>query len=226
MLLRAASRIPAAARRLCRDRSGVAMIEFAYSLPLLTVIGMAGVETANFVITVLKINKIAMMAADNAARVRTSIDESDVNEVLTGVWYAGQEIKFGERGRVFLSSLEANGQAGANAGYKVGWQRCFGAKDVQSAYGAEGDGATNSTMATGMGPAGNKITPVANSALVFAEVRYRYVPVLAPGYMVPQELSAVQAFSVRERAAQALTNTNNLTDAQKRLCDNAHLSST
>ena len=39
--------IRTAARRLPADRSGVALIEFAFALPLLLTIGLAGTETAN-----------------------------------------------------------------------------------------------------------------------------------------------------------------------------------
>ncbi|MEH3046864.1 TadE/TadG family type IV pilus assembly protein [Sphingomonas adhaesiva] len=217
---------PSLSRRLARDTSGVAMTEFALALVFMLPIALTGVEVGNLAVTVLRLNQIAMMAADNVARVRATIDENDINEVMTGVRFAGENIKFGDQGRVIVSTVEDNGQTGANAGYKITWQRCFGKKNVTSAYGVAGDGATNSSMATGMGPSTNKIRPVSGSALAFAEVRYTYQPLVGTGFMPTMELSAIQSFTVRDRASQTLTNISNLTDAQRRLCDAAHLSAT
>ena len=215
-----------ALRRLGRDRSGVAMTEFALVLVFILPIALTGVEVGNLAITVLRLNQIAMMTADNIARVRATIDENDVNEVMKGVRFAGGNIKFGDYGRVIVSTLEGNGQTGANEGYKITWQRCFGKKNVVSSYGVAGDGATNATMAQGMGPATNRVRPVPGSALAFAEVRYTYQPIVGTGFMPRMELSAIQSFTVRDRASQTLTNTSGLSDPQRRLCDAAHLSAT
>lgn len=219
----AAGRLP---RRLRGDRSGIALTEFAFALPFLTIIVMAGVETANFAITVLRVNQLAMLAADNAARVRTSIDEQDMNEVMIGLRFAGQGIGFGQKGRVIISSLESNGYTDSRKGYKITWQRCFGARNVTSSYGVVGQGANNASLAAGMGPAGKKIEPVPGAALVFAEIRYTYSPAVASMFMDDMELTSLQSFTVRERASEALTNTTSMPDASKRLCDAAHLSAT
>lgn len=217
---------PPKPRRLLADNSGLALIEFAFVLPFLLTIAMVGVETARLAITVLRLNQIAMLAADNAARVRTSIDEADVNELMVGLNFAGNGIELGDYGRVIVSTLESNGKTGGNAGYKITWQRCYGSKNVTSSYGLEGAGASNATMSAGMGPAGQKIKPVNNTALIFAEVRYDYHPLIAPAFMGEMELSALQSFPVRDRPAQTLTNNSSLTNAQKRLCDAQHLAAT
>jgi Flp pilus assembly protein TadG len=220
------------ARKLAADRSGLALIEFAYALPLLMTVGLAGTEAANLALVTLRINQMAMLAADNAARVRISIDETDVNEVMVGMRFSGTSIKFGERGRVIISTIESNGQTAGNAGYKITWQRCFGSKNVASVYGAEGTGATNGTMKNGIKTAGiaaiaaEGTIPVPNGALIVAEVRYTYVPLVASMFMGNRELRAVQTFPVRDRAGQALTNSTNMGTTAKRLCDAAHLTTT
>ncbi len=216
----------ATAGRIGRDRSGLALIEFALALPVLLTISLTGIEVANLAVTVLRVNQLAMLGADNAARVRGSMDEQDVNQVMIGIRFAGTSIKFGQQGRVILSDLEANGQTGSNAGYKITWQRCFGTKNAASQYGIEGKGATNGDLATGVTVNGKTLTPVTNSALILAEIRYTYRPLVASAFMKPLELRSVQAFPVRERAGQALTNTTNLSDSAQRKCDAAHLSST
>lgn len=225
-------RMATAARRLPADRSGVALIEFAFALPLLLTIGLAGTETANYAIVTLRINQLAMLAADNAARVRASMDETDVNEVMVGMRFAGSGILFGDRARVIVSDIESNGAGG----YKITWQRCFGAKNVTSTFGAEGTGGSGTSSAnalrygitpTGPGTATTAGTvPTTNGALIVAEVRYTYVPLVASMFMANRELRATQTFPVRERAQQALTNTTNMSDSNKRLCDSAHLSAT
>lgn len=211
-------------RRLRGDRSGVAMTEFALSLIFILPIALTGIEVGNLAVTVLRLNQLAMMTADNIARVRLTIDENDVNEVMTGVRFAGEAIKFGERGRVIVSTVTQNGLSSPNTGYTIAWQRCFGAKNVASSYGLAGDGATDAAMATGIGPTANKIRPVDGAALAFAEVRYTYQPIVGTGFMPTMELSAIQSFTVRDRASQSLNNVNNLGTAQRRLCDTAHLS--
>ncbi len=219
-------------RDISRDRSGLALIEFAYALPFLLTVGLAGAEVANLAIVTLRINQMAMLAADNAARVRISMDETDVNEVMIGMRFSGSTIKFGDRGRVIVSDIESNGQSGATAGNKITWQRCFGSKDVTSAFGPEGTGGSDAVLRYGISPSGPAATaaagtvPVTSGALIVAEVRYTYTPLIASMFMGNRELRAVQTFPVRERAGQALTNTTGLTSGAKRLCDAAHLSAT
>jgi Flp pilus assembly protein TadG len=225
-------RTEALGRQLAHNRAGLAMIEFAFAMPFLLTIGLAGTEVANLAIVTLRLNQMAMLAADNAARVRNSIDEVDVNEVMIGMRFTGERIKFGSRGRVIISSIESNGQSSPNTGYKIGWQRCFGAKNVSSAYGVEGAGSTNAILRYGVTTAGVAAsssagtTPTAGGALIVAEVRYTYHPLVASLFMGNRELHAVQTFPVRDRAQQMLTNSKALPDDQKRLCDNLHLSPT
>lgn len=213
-------------RNLVGNKSGVAMIEFALSLLFLLPVTLTGIETANLVISTLRLNQLAMMAADNVARYRGGIDEAQVDEVMTGLAFAGRAINFGEQGRAIVSTVEPNGQTGTQAGYKITWQRCFGMKNVVSSYGLEGAGATDASLAAGVGPNGNKIKPVDNNALIFAELRYTYRPIVGSAFMPARELSSLQSFTVRDRSSQVLTNTIPLSDAKRRLCDAQHLSAT
>ena len=212
--------------RLRASRRGVAMMEFAMAAPLIITVGAMGIETANYVITVQRVNQLAMMASDNAGRVRTTMDEQDVNEIMLGMGFAGKEIQFGERGRLILSSLVSNNKAAPNAGFTFNWQRCFGARDVASNYGAEGYGANNAALANGISNGSNRVTPVSGSALMVAEIKYTYKPILATYLLGNRDLYAVQVFPVRERVNQTLSNTTNMSAAARRLCDAQHLSAT
>lgn len=206
--------------RLCRDTSGIAMTEFALSLPILISLSFVGIETANFTLANLRASQIALMVADNAGRVRTSIDEADINEVMIGARLAGQNIDLGTKGRIILSSLEPNGQAAPNTGQMIRWQRCFGAKNVNSTYGAEGDGTTDATMEDGMGPTGSKISAMNGAAVMFVELVYDYTPVMPEAFFKPRTIRYTAAYTVRERASNTLSNLTNMSNASKRLCTN------
>lgn len=205
-------------RRLRKDTSGIAMTEFALSMPILISLSFAGIETANYTLANLRTSQIALMVADNAGRVRTSIDESDVNEVMIGARLAGENIKLGAQGRIILSSLEPNGLSAPNTGQMIRWQRCFGAKNVSSSYGAQGAGSTDGTMAAGMGPTGKKIAAMNGAAVMFVELVYDYDPVMPDAFFSPRTIRYTAAYTVRERASNTLSNFSNLSNAQKRLC--------
>jgi Flp pilus assembly protein TadG len=94
------------ARRLARDRSGVAMIEFAFAAPLVLGLGMLGTETAFLVLTHMQVSQIAMQTADNASRIGATevlvarqVFERDINEVLVGSERLGDRIRIYEQGK-------------------------------------------------------------------------------------------------------------------------------
>ena len=104
-----ARKSPAAfARALAASTSGLAMLEFAFALPVLLTLSLVGIEVSHFAMANLRVSNIAVMTADNAARVRDTIDEADVVELMTGAKMTGGEIDFGRHGRIILSSIEAN----------------------------------------------------------------------------------------------------------------------
>lgn len=208
-------------RTLCElrdDRRGLALIEFAFSLPVLVVLSMAGLETANLALAHMRVSQIAMLVADNAARVRSSIDEADVNEIMTGAELSSDSLKLKANGRIFLSDLEPNGQAGSNAGQFIRWQRCWGSGAFTSSYGVANDGATNSSMAAGMGPTGAKILASSGSAVMFVEVAYSYQPLVSNSLFGAKVIRYSSAFTVRERTDQTIKNAGNLATSATAAC--------
>lgn len=197
--------------RVLRCASGVAMVEFALSVPILLFLLLGGLELANLMITHMRLSQIALTVSDNAGRVRTGIDESNIYEVFEGANLIGRDLDFANRGRVVLSSLEPNGLSGTNAGQRINWQRCFGALAVAPRYGRQGAGSTDASLAAGMGPTGNKITAGASTAVMFVEVSYQYTPVLFSGLSgAVGTIRYESAFNVRERTNQTITNTQSL----------------
>ena len=154
------SPITAAVSVLSGDQRGLAMIKFAVTAPVMLLLGLGGVEMGNYVMANLRVAQIAMAVADNAGRVRTSIDEADVTELMVGALKMGEPISFGTNGRIILSDLEqrtnTSGTGGKGAvtadnpqGYRqwIRWQRCAGALARTSSYGlpinAAGGAVTN-----------------------------------------------------------------------------------
>jgi Flp pilus assembly protein TadG len=222
-------------QRLRDNVSGVAIIEFAYALPVLVVIGFWGVETANFAIANLRVSQIAALTADNAGRVRDSIDEADVNELLSGAKLVGTGIDFANRGRIILSDLEPT--TADSTKQWIRWQRCSGAKSVTSSYGVPRkadnsiinnatemtapsdqtksvptDGTSNTTG--GMGPNGNQVASSASTAVMFVEVQYDYKPLVTDKFLGARTIKSVSAFNVRQRTNQSLSNFTNVTPSK------------
>lgn len=195
---------------IARDPRGVAMVEFAFAAPLLLTLILGGVELANYALAHLRVSQIAVTVADNAGRVPNGIDESNIFEVFDGAATIGESIDFEENGRVILSSLEHNGQTGANEGQVVNWQRCWGSLNQPSRYGAENFGENDAALAEGMGPADNRITSIEGTAVMFTEVVYNYQPMVQFGVFEPGQIRYESAFNVRGRLANNITNAGNL----------------
>lgn len=197
--------------RLAGNEKGLALVEFAMSLPVLLGLGLIGLETANLALAHLQVSNIAMLTADSAARVRDSIDESDVSQIFTGVKTAGAPLNFTTYGRVILSSIEPNtaGTGGATTGQWIRWQRCIGLKNVVSSYGTEGKGQNDATL-QGMGPAGNQIAAAAGTAVMVVEVNYTYQPLVSNRFFGAKTITYLSAFNVRQRTDQTLHNINNI----------------
>ena len=183
-----------------RDRSGIALIEFGYVMPVVLTLGMSGIEVANLAIVNLKVSQIALNLADNASRVGLSsalsqkqLREVDINDVLTAARLQGDAIDVVERGRIILSSLQVN----ADGGQWIKWQRCLGLRHYDSSYGVTDDGKIG-TAFPGMGPTGKEVKSPADSAVMFVEVTYDYRPVLASWLIPARKVAYSYAFIVRD----------------------------
>lgn len=188
-------------KSLFRDRSGLALIEFAYSLPFLTIVGMGATELTNYAWVKLQVSQIALNTADHASRLGENgvlqdikIYESDINDLFVGAELESGSLDLAANGRVILSSLTQN----ASGGQWIQWQRCTGALDHDSTYGKEGDGETGTSFA-GMGLSGKEITASSGTAVMFVEVAYTYQPLFSDAWVPgPKNLVEFAAFNVRD----------------------------
>ncbi|WP_066682011.1 hypothetical protein [Sphingomonas sp. CCH9-E2] len=187
-------------RRLRSDASGVALLEFAFSLPILLLLSLTGAELTNYITARMRISQIALHLADNAARIGSgsqlqakTINESDINDLLTGAGLQSGELALFTNGRVIISSLEPDP---ANAGKnRIRWQRCRGAKTAQvSAYGVAGTANLN-----GMGKTGRLATAPTDGVTMYVEVYYEYQPLLKASFAPNTNFREEASMMVRDR---------------------------
>ncbi|MEK6637350.1 MAG: TadE family protein [Pseudomonadota bacterium] len=185
---------------LCRDISGLAVIEFAYVMPIFTAVGIGGIEMTNYANTNMKISQAAMALADNMSRVglesslsSVQIREADVNDGLIGFQRQTGNLNFGLNGRVILSSLERN----AEGGQWIHWQRCFGSMAVAPRYGTQDTGITG-TAFLGMGPSTGRVTAPIDTAVMFVEVTYTYQPLFTGFFLRDRTIRHEASFINRD----------------------------
>ena len=205
-------------RSLCQlwnCREGLALVEFAYALPVLITLTFAGAELANLAIANARVSAITSMVADGVARVRDRIDENDINDIITGAKYAGDSLQLTSRGRIIISTLEDNAATTNPANDQIiTWQRCKGIKSIATGQTIGSEGAT---LSNGIGPVGNLLATPGNP-IVVVEIFYDYRPIMSDRWFGPITIHYSSAFSVRDRSLQTLQNGQNLTGAAKATC--------
>ena len=183
-------------RRLTGNTSGVALTELALTLPFVLMVGLWGVELANFTITNMRVSQLATHIADNASRIGDTstledrkIYESDINDLLRGAHLqAGAGMALFDKGRVIISSLEVDD----DDNQYIHWQRCMGAKNWSSSYGDAGD-----RLPDGMGPTDREVIAFDDEAVMFVEVAYDYQPIVSARFVGSPIVQSVSSFTVR-----------------------------
>lgn len=205
-------------RKLRANQSGLAIIEFAFTMPILMGLGMYGTELSFLAISNMKVSQAALNLADNASRigqtnngvVNPTILESDINEVFLGAALQAGKLDLLENGRVALSSLEVDTSTDPDQQF-ISWQRCKGLldrrtdaqKDADENYGSQydddtdDDGAPDATF-VGMGSNGTNLQAVEESAVMVVEIEYIYQPLFGDLFMPEKILRQEAAFNIRD----------------------------
>lgn len=186
--------------RLLRDNRATVMVEMAFCVPLLVLIGFGGIEMSNLTLVNTRISQIGLNTADNAARIAFGsnlslprVREVDINDVFAGAEAQAAGLDFKKHGRIILSSLEMNDDGGQT----IKWQRCYGDMNVDSHYGKQGTGKTGTSF-LGMGPSTNRVAAVSGTAIMYVEVTYQYQPVAYGNWLGPRTIRSEAAFNIRE----------------------------
>ncbi|WP_326524454.1 TadE/TadG family type IV pilus assembly protein [Sphingomonas sp.] len=191
--------------RLRRDVRGLALLEFAFILPIFLILALVGAELTNYVITRMRVSQIALHLADNAARIGSgsmlqakTITEMDINDVLTGAGYQSGELRLYDNGRVMISSLEPTASPNTAGRYKIAWKRCRGKQNVPTQYTDKA-----ATFTGGLGDSGRLVTAPDYGATMFVEVYYDYQPLIGARMVAPfiseRQMVEVASMMVRDR---------------------------
>ncbi|MCU0837752.1 MAG: pilus assembly protein [Rhodospirillales bacterium] len=155
----------AALRRLWHREEGVAVVEFALTLPLLIGLSLTGFEVSSYAMLNIKLQHAATSMAQ-LATMEEELPATVLDGMFESVSHIVKPFTFGNQGRAFVTGI---GEAAAGAGPTVNWQRSgAGSLPTSSAVGAPGGGASVPKELT--------ISPT--QALVAAEVVYNYQPIL------------------------------------------------
>lgn len=196
--------LKANARNLRQNCSGVALTEFALVMPVLTAMGMYGVEISYMSSVNMQVSQLALSLADNASRleqtnnntVAPTVTEADITSVMKGVAAQGAGINFTGNGRVILTSLEKDPATGKQF---IHWQRCTGSLAVTSAYGNDTNrNGLNGPAIASMGSGSTKITANTGIAVMFAEVVYDYHGLFGTLFVRTTRFKQEAAFIVRD----------------------------
>lgn len=205
-------------KKLINDASGVALIEFAYAMPVVLSVGLYGMEAANKANTHLRLSEIVTTVADATSRVRVTVSEDDMDEIFSGAKSIGSAVDFANRGRVIVSSVQPIDNGGSPAtqtNNKIRWQRCFGANSANSSYGLQGD----NVGLTGIGPTARKISTSMNSEMIYVELVYQYQPMINFFGFGAETINLTRAMTVRDRT----TNDIQAGSTTARVCTGTHL---
>lgn len=211
-----APRLLKATRRLRRDRRAAALLEFAFSLPLVLTVGGWGTELAWLAVTNMRVSQLALNLADTASRVGasgnsgvTQLREADINDSFIGTRLSAGSMPIGTNARVILSSLE-NVRQSYDTAYtqRIHWQRCFGMMSgtgydssygtAPAAAGTDNTQANAGTASAGMGDGTPKVSAPQNSAVMFVEINYRYQPLFGSLFVSPRIIHYTASLLVRD----------------------------
>ncbi len=198
--------------RVARDKSGLALLEFAFAMPIVLMIGLYGIETANLALINMRVSQIALNLADNASRVGLlnnvnieQLREVDMNDVLVATRNQGDTIDLTTNGRIIVSSLEKK----ADGTQRIHWQRCLGKKSgtgYDSSYGTTTTTAGTDTQASnagtlapsGMGDAGSEVNAPVSGGVMFVEINYLYEPVVGDWLFGQSRIHYIASYVVRD----------------------------
>lgn len=158
-------------RKALRSESGISAVEFALVLPMFVGMMGAGFEIAWLMLSYMKVQQVATMTADLAARDGAStggMTEAQVYDLLSAMDVAGKPLNLRTRGRMIVTAIvgedtNADGTADLN---RIKWQRFDG--NLVEATPRKGCWST-STVAQGV----NRQLRIAEP-LFHVQVTYRY----------------------------------------------------
>lgn len=202
------SKTIAFARRLARDASGLAFIEFAYTLPIFVGFGLVGMEYTNVVLARQKTERIAATVADLVASNQVPPNERQMGDMFAAVPQIAEPFPFENGGNVVITAVigiyDADSDTVQN---KIAWQRCMFPDSLASEIGSQ----WTNTNDIADGPSvnlANNIELSQNQMVVVSEVFYPYEPLITQSIVkgiVPEDNLFRESATFRTRG-QAIMN--------------------
>ena len=166
------------------------MIEFAFIMPILVFVMLAGVDLVRFAMLHQKLNRAAVTLADVTSQYQ-SLSVGQVNQIFDAVEHVIAPFPLGANGQVVISSIS---KTGTNP-VVVDWQRFGpGTAPAVSNYGVAGG---NATLPVGF-------TVEAGQSVIAAEVFYDFEPLLFPQILPPRRVEQTAFFRPRFDALSTL----------------------
>ena len=152
-------------RGLIEDRRGGVLIEFAFIMPLLLFVMLAGVDLVRFAMLQQKLDRAAVTMADLVSQYDT-MSTTQLDQLFLAIEHVIEPFPLGANGRVIVSSIS---RVDVPDPVLVDWQR-FGAGSA-TATSDFGVGGGNATLPTGF-------TVNAGESVIVAEVFYDFEPLI------------------------------------------------
>lgn len=166
-------------RELRQDVSGLALIEFAYTLPIFVGFGLVGIEYANVVLAHQKAERIAATIADQTASNQVPPNERQIRDMFEAVELIASPFDFNDNGNVIVTAVvgvrDLDDDEVQN---KIAWQRCRVKDSFESTIGEEWTGSDD----VAEGPEvelPNDIQLTQNQMVVVAEVFFPYDEIIS-----------------------------------------------
>lgn len=171
-------------RRLYADRRGGLVVEFAFAMPVLTLMLMGGVEISRYALMNQRMDRLATVVGDLVSQQQT-VSQNDLNAIFGATKSVAWPFDLTGSGKVIVSSISIPAPPAAQVA-KITWQRASGSLVESSKFGVEG--------ATPVLPSGPPpLTVSAGQTIITAEVFYHFKPILI-GALVPEQNVYYKAF--------------------------------
>jgi len=128
-------------RKLKLDIAGLALIEFAYTLPIFVGFGLVGIEFANVVLARQKTERIAATIADQVASNQVPPNERQIRDMFEAVELIAAPFDFNDNGNVIVTAVVGvRDPDDDEIQNKVAWQRCRVKDSFESRFGEQWTG--------------------------------------------------------------------------------------
>lgn len=125
-------------RRIRADVSGLALIEFAYTLPIFVSFGIVGMEFTNVVLAYQKSERVASVLADQVASNQIAPNERQMGDMFDAVALIAKPFEFNPQGNVILTAvIGIYDEDDDEVQNKIAWQRCSTKDSFESNIGTE-----------------------------------------------------------------------------------------